>query len=192
MRSITRARARRCEHSMCAHRSPGAQRASLRRSAVLHTIDLGADPDVLFRRFHRSQVRQNVRRGERDARVTVRRGESASDLPDVFYDLHVQTRRRHGMPVQPRRFFEALWAHVLAPGDGRRWCSPTSTAMPVAGAVFLDGNSTLTYKYSASDAAFWRFRPNHLLLWHALRSACEDGYVVVRLRPQRPARPGSA
>jgi hypothetical protein len=37
-------------------------------------------------------------------------------------------------------------------------------------------NGSLIYKYSASDPAYWRLRPNNLLLWRAIQWACENGY----------------
>jgi lipid II:glycine glycyltransferase (peptidoglycan interpeptide bridge formation enzyme) len=45
----------------------------------------------------------------------------------------------------------------------------------LAGAVFLNFNKTLTYKYSASDPAYWKLRPNNLILWHAICWGCEHG-----------------
>lgn len=141
--------------------------------AVIHTLTLEGKAEALFERFHH-QVRRNVRRAQRE-QLSVRRGDSAADLTRTFYALHTQTRRRLGAPVQPRRFFEALWVRVLEPGHGQVLLVYAGRE-PVAGAVFLTGGSTLTYKYAASDSAYWRLRPNHLLLWSAIRSACESGY----------------
>ncbi len=142
--------------------------------AVLHRTELERDPDALFARFHRSQVQRNVRRAEREG-VVVRRAETAADLTRGFYRLTVETRRRLGMPAQPQRLFEALWARILEPGLGFLLLAYAGT-QPVAGGVFLLGSNTVTYKYGASDAAFWKLRPNHLVFWSAMRSACQQGY----------------
>jgi CelD/BcsL family acetyltransferase involved in cellulose biosynthesis len=146
-----------------------------RSDAVIHTTLLDRDPDRVFERLHRSQVQRNIRRAQREARVTVYRGESASDLTRTYYDLHVRTRCRQGMPVQPRRFFEAIWTHLLERDDGYVLLARVGRT-PIAGAVFLAGTRTMTYKFGASDDAAWRLRPNHLLIWSALQSACEEGY----------------
>jgi len=143
-------------------------------NAVLHTTALGGDPDQLFGRLHKSQVQRNIKRGQRDGAIVVR-GEGAAALVDTYYALHVRTRKRHGMPVQPRRFFQALWDHVLEPGGGSVVLAYDGER-PVAGAVLIHGPETVTYKYGASDDGAWRLRPNHLVLWEALRSACEQGY----------------
>lgn len=143
-------------------------------AAVVHRTSLERDPEALFARFHRSQVQRNVLRAERE-RVVVRRAETQADLTRSFYRLQVATRRRLGMPVQPRRFFESLWTRLLEQELGFLLLAYVGTE-PVAGGVFLLGSTTMTYKYGASDAAFWRLRPNHLVFWSAMRSACELGY----------------
>jgi CelD/BcsL family acetyltransferase involved in cellulose biosynthesis len=145
-----------------------------RAEAVIHTLALQPDADAVFATFHRSRVQRNVRRSEREG-VTVRRGESEADLARVFYALHVQTRRRLGVPVQPRRFFSLLWRHVLRPGHGHVLVAEAD-GRAIAAALFLAGGRTLTYKYGASDSQLWRLRPNHALLWSAIRTACADGY----------------
>jgi CelD/BcsL family acetyltransferase involved in cellulose biosynthesis len=155
---------------------PAADGVHPHSDAVSHTTPLADSPDDIFARFHKSQVQRNLRRAERERKLTIRPGERARDLTESYYGLHVQTRRRLGMPAQPRRFFNALWSHVLAPGHGQLLLAETVGGLPVAGAVLLAGTRTLTYKYGASDATFWHLRPNHLLFWHALRNACEDGY----------------
>ena len=149
------------------------------RQAVLHTTELSRDADELFARFHRSQVQRNIRRAERE-QMHVRELAGRRDFVDVFYGLHARTRRRQGMPVQPRRFFVSLWEHLFAGEMGERQARLVLVDLPgrpaIAGALLLAGPRTLTYKYGASDAAFWRLRPNHLLFAFALRSACEAGF----------------
>src|SRR5205085_8450387 len=82
---------------------------------VTHLLELGDLESV--RAGFRAQMRRNVTRAER-AGVVVRRGETRTDLTDTFYELHLRTRRRQGVPVQPRRFFRLLWDDVLARGLG--------------------------------------------------------------------------
>jgi CelD/BcsL family acetyltransferase involved in cellulose biosynthesis len=51
-----------------------------------------------------------------------------------------------------------------------------AAGQPIAAAVFLAWNETVIYKFGASDEGSWSLRPNHLLFWHAIRTACEQGY----------------
>jgi CelD/BcsL family acetyltransferase involved in cellulose biosynthesis len=78
------------------------------------------------------------------------------------------------VPVQPRRFFRLLWENTISTGLGSVLIVEAS-AQPIAAAVFLAWNETVIYKFGASDASSWSLRPNHLLFWHAIRAACEQG-----------------
>jgi CelD/BcsL family acetyltransferase involved in cellulose biosynthesis len=142
--------------------------------ALRHVLALDADPAAVYAGFHRSQVQRSIRRAERES-LTVRRAERESDVAGTFYRLHLQTRQRQGVPVQPRRFFRLLWDGVIRPGLGSVLIAEAE-GRPVAAAVFLSWNGTVIYKFGASDASSWRLRPNHLLFWHAIRAACEQGY----------------
>ena len=150
--------------------APGAASAEV---AVRHVLELEDDADSVFRRFSRSQVQRNVKRAQRE-NLVVRRAERMDDLTTAFYGLHLDTRRRLGAPVQPRRFFRLLWERLLERDFGYVLLVYVG-AKPVAGAVFLDWNGGVTYKYGASDADYWNLRPNHLLFWHAIAEACQQG-----------------
>lgn len=142
-------------------------------SAVIHHLPLDPDPDAVLARTHRSQVQRNIKKAEREG-VEVRRAAVSTDLTQVFFDLHVGTRQRQGVPVQPRRFFRALWDHVIAPGHGFVLLAHVG-ATPVAGAVFLSWNGTLVYKYGASDPHHLSARPNHAIFREAITWGCTHG-----------------
>jgi CelD/BcsL family acetyltransferase involved in cellulose biosynthesis len=143
-------------------------------AALRHVLLLDPDPAVVYARFHASQVKRNIKRAEREG-LTLRTGSRPEDLIDTFYKLHLDTRRRQGVPIQPRRFFRLLWEQVVAPGLGSVLIAE-SAGRPIAAAVFLSWNGTVVYKFGASDAEAWSLRPNHLLIWDAIRRACEEGY----------------
>jgi CelD/BcsL family acetyltransferase involved in cellulose biosynthesis len=155
-------------------RAPIADGSAAEPSALRHVLALGHDPAKVYSGFHRSQVQRNIRRAEREG-LTVRQGSSPRDLVDTFYQLHLRTRRRQGVPVQPRRFFRLFWENTIATGLGSVLIVETA-GQPIAAAVFLAWNETVVYKFGASDDSNWQLRPNHLLMWHAIRTACEQGY----------------
>jgi CelD/BcsL family acetyltransferase involved in cellulose biosynthesis len=143
-------------------------------AALRHLLTLDPDPAAVYTRFHPSQVQRNIRRAQREG-LTLRSGSHAEDLVETFYGLHLRTRHRQGVPVQPRRFFRLLWERVVSSGIGSVLIVESS-ARPIAAAVFLHWNETVVYKFGASDPGAWSLRPNHLLFWHAIRTACEGGY----------------
>jgi CelD/BcsL family acetyltransferase involved in cellulose biosynthesis len=136
-----------------------------------HVLRL-TDPDDLYAGF-KSQVRRNIRKAEA-AGVEVRRASQRSDLTRVYFDLHAATHRRLGVPSQPRRLFDRLWDNVMERGLGHVLLA-YHQRVPIAGAVFLQWNGTIVYKYGASDQAYWPLRPNNLLFWECIRRACDEG-----------------
>ena len=142
-------------------------------AALGHSLPLDLDSAAVYDRFH-ARVRRSIRQAE-GAGLHVRQAASPSDLVETFFALHVQTRQRLGVPVQPRRFFRLVWERMIAPGLGSVMIAEAD-GRAIGGLVLLHSGSTTVYKFGASDAASWRLRPNHLLMWHAIRAAAEAGY----------------
>jgi CelD/BcsL family acetyltransferase involved in cellulose biosynthesis len=142
--------------------------------AVTHTLTLpGADGSPSAAR-PRASVRRHVATARRLG-VVVRFADTAADLVNSYYGLHVRTRRRQGVPSQPRRYFRLLWEQMIAPGHGFVLLA-TSGSRTVAGAVYLLGRSTVTYKYGASDKGSWSLHPNHAVMSTAIAWAADQGY----------------
>ncbi len=154
--------------------TPASDSAFAVEGGLRHTLQLEPDPEAVYRRFNPKKVRHAIRYAERNG-VRVLQGEHADELCRTFYALQTATRRRLGVPVQPRRYFSLLWRRIVEPGLGFVLVARIRER-PVAAAVFLAWNGTVVYKYSASDASAWSLRPNNALLWHAMRWACENGY----------------
>jgi CelD/BcsL family acetyltransferase involved in cellulose biosynthesis len=146
---------------------------------VTHELSLDPDPARIRARLHPSQARRNVDRAAREG-VTVTFSTDREALLETFYRLHLLTRRRQGVPIQPRRFFVRLWEHVLARGSGFVVVASLG-GRPAAAAVFLDGNRTLTYKFGASDPELLGARPNHAVFWAAIEWACLAGRATFDL-----------
>jgi hypothetical protein len=138
--------------------------------AVRHRLSLVPGPESLLRGVdpaHRRNIKRAVARG-----VDVHR--AGSDGLAVFYRLHLLTRRRLGVPVQPWRFFALLGRHMLDEGLGFV-LTAQAQGRPVASAVFLAWNGTLIYKFGASDPRYWECRPNNALFWRAIEAGCALG-----------------
>jgi lipid II:glycine glycyltransferase (peptidoglycan interpeptide bridge formation enzyme) len=151
---------------------PGGRRAQTWPEAVRHTTALSTEPLDVHKRFSKAHQR-SIRKAERSG-LRIVRGCGAAEL-EAFYHLHLGTRKRQGVPIQPRRFFRLLQRHILGQDLGfvqTAWLDEK----PIAAAVFLTWNDTLVYKFGASDDRHWEHRPNHLLFWTAIRWACENGY----------------
>jgi CelD/BcsL family acetyltransferase involved in cellulose biosynthesis len=141
---------------------------------LTHTLALEPDPDASLARA-KGQARRDAAKARREGVVADRRTD-AQGLRE-FYDLHLSTRRRQGVPTQPKGFilaFEQLFDRglgfvIVTRHEGR----------PIAAAVFTIYAGTLYYKYSASDPQFLKLRPNHLFMSEAIRHASELGLTAV-------------
>jgi CelD/BcsL family acetyltransferase involved in cellulose biosynthesis len=137
---------------------------------VEHVLALSGDVEEM-RSGLKGQTRRDIAKAEREG-VTVDRRTDREGLA-TFYDLHLRTRRRLGVPTQPRSFilaFERLFSAGLGFVQLVKY-----EDRPIAAAVFLAASGTLTYKYSASDFEHRKRHPNHLNLMEAIRWGCENG-----------------
>ena len=147
----------------------------LERQAVIHTLALVAEPEALLQELS-SGKRHEIRASQRSGLV-VRRAETEADVSETYFRLHLLTRRRLGVPSQPLHFFRLLWRRLIEPGRGFVLLAEEA-GTAVGGAVFLTGNDTVVYKYSATDRSVRARWPADLLLWHAVSEACERGFAT--------------
>ena len=142
-----------------------------------HVIDLCRGKEALFKGFDGA-----VRRAIRKAIRTGLRVEFSNRFDSVrtFYALHCLTRRRHGLPPQPFRFFENVARYVLAQGRGFV-ATVRREDKPVAAAVFFHHRRKVFYKFGASDYAFQQSRPNNILLWETINRCAENGFDSLHL-----------
>ncbi len=143
-------------------------------SFVLHTVPLEADLAKVAKGANRQQM-QNVRTAEKND-IRIVRGTSLDEVR-AFYRLHSLTRRKHGVPVQPWKFFKLLTRLLLEQGLGFVLLAYKENDCISAG-FFLHWNKTLTYKFSATDEASLNLRPNHLVTWTAMKWGCENGFTT--------------
>jgi len=140
---------------------------------VLHMLPLCRDSDSVASRFH-STHRRNIKVAQKRG-VHIERGEKREHLK-AFYRLHLRTRRRQGIPIQPWRFFDLLGSSLIEKGLGFVLLAYKDDEC-LAAAVFLHWQRTLTYKYGASAEKGLDLRPNNLLFWTAILWGCDNGYT---------------
>jgi CelD/BcsL family acetyltransferase involved in cellulose biosynthesis len=152
-----------------------------------HHVDLTRGIEALEGAFAPG-ARRHVRTAERMGVEIDRRTDA--DALETFYALHLRTRRRLGVPTQPKGFIRALGTLT---GQGLGFVAVARhDRRPIAAAVFLGNERTLTYKYGASDERHLRKRPNNLLFARVMRWASEQGLATLDLGRTDPAQAGLA
>lgn len=120
-------------------------------------------------------IRRNLLKAERKQLEFVKRTDDSAI--EIFYRLHVLTRKRLGVPVQSKSYFRKLNHELIANGLGFVGLV-TKENRPIAAGVFLGFNGRLIYKYAASDPCSLDHRPNDWLVYNSIRLAAEEGYRI--------------
>ena len=142
-----------------------------------HRIDLSRGTDDLFARFA-SSVRGAIRRALKMG-VTAEISCSCDSLSE-FYDLHLRTRRRHGLPPQSMKFFRNIHEELMKNGSGFVVLA-RSSSRPIAAAVFLRFGEKALYKYAASDERYQELRGNDLVMWEGIKFLAQEGARILHL-----------
>jgi hypothetical protein len=136
-----------------------------------HFLDLRIGPEALISNFS-SSVKRAVRKAQRSGlNVSI---QSSPDAMAQFYELHVRTRRRHGVPPQPRSFFINIQRHLISSGFGFIVLVECQKA-PIAAAMFFKLGRHAVYKFGASDERLQELRANNFAMFEAIRYLAEGG-----------------
>lgn len=151
-----------------------------------HVVDLRGGADRIYSRL-RGNNRRNIGKALREG-VKVIISQSAESLEE-YYRLHCLTRRKHGLPPQPERFFKNIQNHVISRGLGVVALGRIGERA-VAGAVYLGLGKKAVFKYGASDSAYQRLRVNNLVMWEAIKWFSERGFESFCLGRTEPGNEG--
>jgi CelD/BcsL family acetyltransferase involved in cellulose biosynthesis len=143
---------------------------SVTGSYFFHRVDLRHPEQTIFKRFDKNCVQRKIRRAERES---LRYEEGCSEkLLHCFYRLNIMTRRRHGLPPQPLKWFRSLIATL---GKDLQIRIAFKDDVPIAGILTLTYKTKMVYKYGASDLNYSNLGGNALVFWRAIQAAKAKG-----------------
>ena len=142
-----------------------------------HVIRLSGGLPAVSRSLRSSTLR-NIQKAEREGVEVERR--TTKTAVDEYYRLHCISRKRHGVPPQPKSFFDALHRHVISQGHGQVFRARIDGAT-VAAAVFLHQGTRAVYKFAAALPDLARVRPSNLLMWRAIQWLLVQGFAELSL-----------
>jgi hypothetical protein len=151
-----------------------------------HCLDLTPGIETITRNLDAS-VRRAIRKAETSGVQT-----NVGNSPEAihrFYQLHSRTRRRHGLPPQPASFFNSIARNLLEKDLGTIILAELG-GTAVAGAVFFRSGNRAIYKFGASDPEHWPTRPNHAVMWMAIRILIESGCTELQFGRTAPEDQG--
>ena len=135
------------------------------QSFLSHELKLHKDEGRMFAGFD-SATRRAIRKSEKLG-VIVEISDSF-DAVQSFYALHCKTRKKHGLPPQPSRFFQNIHKHILSRQMGLVVTARRRQNI-IAAAIFFHFGAKAIYKYGASDETFQELRGNNLVIWEAIK-----------------------
>ena len=139
---------------------------------LTYVVPTDGGEDAVWKRLHANHIQRGIRKGEKS--VTVERVADAAGWARMAA-LQQDTARRLGLPAPPDAFFTRHVASLAARGLAECLLAVAPTGERVAGIVLWRGARELIYAFGASLPEHWHLRPNHALLWSALRQAVRDG-----------------
>ena len=140
-----------------------------------HFIRLHSDPEELKKSFHRTCVRQKIRRALHSS-LDVKAADSEQDLRE-FFRLYLMTRRRLELPSQPYEFFRAIWDEFFPLGIANLLLA-YHEGKAIAGLFNFKFKDRVSAEFAASDQAYLALSPNHLLFWETIQTACREGFKI--------------
>lgn len=151
-----------------------------------HVLDLSRGSEQLFSGL-RNSTRRNIKKAMNE-KVDVSISRSSSAMKE-FCRLNVITRKEHGLPPQPDRFFHRLHDLIIARGMG--FISVASVFdRTIAANVYLHFGREVIYKYGASDKRYQHLRANNLVMWEAVKWCCDKGFKEMNLGRTEPVNRG--
>jgi hypothetical protein len=135
-----------------------------------HELNLDPTLETLFSNLHKDSTQRKIKRAEREG-LTEQVGRSET-LLEEFYRLQLLTRRRHGVPPQPRSWFRNM---IDCFGKALQIRLAFKGHQPIAGILTLRHKNSLVYKYGCSDAESNNLGGMHLLFWRAIQEAKASG-----------------
>ena len=136
-------------------------------------LRLQDNPQALFKTFHKNHVQRAIKKAEK-TEIKIKVGYSENDFKQ-FYHLNLLTRKKHGVPPQPYQFFFNLF-DIMFKKRLATLMLATIGGQAIAGILLFKFKDTVYYKFGASDFRYLSYRPNHLLMWSAIKMACQEGY----------------
>ncbi|MGB5847992.1 MAG: peptidoglycan bridge formation glycyltransferase FemA/FemB family protein, partial [Ignavibacteriaceae bacterium] len=137
-----------------------------------HNLDITLDEERLFENLS-SNTKRNIKKAIREE-VSVEISSSNSALED-FYLMNCITRKKHGLPPQPKKFFDNLFKHVLSQNNGFI-ATGKHNNVSIAGAVYLHIGNKALYKFGASFMEYQNLRANNLVMWEAIKYYSAKGF----------------
>jgi hypothetical protein len=137
-----------------------------------YMLDISEDLDAIKSSFHKSCIQRGIDKSSKSGLELVT-GRSRDDVK-LFYQLYCQMRRFYGLLPQPYSFFLNMW-NILGESGFMSILNATYKGTIAASIIVLRYKDTAIFEYGASHDKMLSLRPNHFLLWEAVKRSKAQG-----------------
>jgi hypothetical protein len=123
--------------------------------------------------LHPSSTQRSIKKGEKSGLI-VRQGDTSADWL-IMAELEEATAHGHGLPAPPRNFFVEGCRTLQLGGLSALYIAFTPAGAPAAAITLWKGPRSWIYAFGASDPLHLELRPNHVLIWRAMKDAALAG-----------------
>lgn len=137
-----------------------------------HLLKLEGSIEDLKKRFHKTCVRKNIARANRNG-LKLMVGETEKDWMDFYY-LYVANRKRLGLPSHPYAFIRNIWQTFMEEERVRLLLAEWE-AKVIGALILFKYKDRVSAEYLGTDQKYMGLYTNVFLFWEAIRWAFESG-----------------
>jgi hypothetical protein len=142
-----------------------------------HSLSLTRPEEIIFSQF-RESTRRNIKKALKTGVTTS--VSTSREAMEQFRQINLITRKKHGLPPQPDRFFKKVSEHIIEKGLGIIVLASYRGNI-IAGSIFFHFGSEAIFKYGASNHTYQDLRANNLVMWEGIRWYQTNGYHKLSL-----------
>jgi len=142
------------------------------RTDLRHLLEISADQQIIQKQFSEN-TKRNIKAAIKEG-VNIKELNSVEGIK-IFYELQCITRRKHGLPPQPKLFFDNIYRFIISKDKGQILIGYFKDK-PVAALMFFTFGEKVIYKFGASLADSLPKGSNHFLMWEAIKKFNNAGY----------------
>lgn len=142
------------------------------RTDLRHILEISAEQNEIQKNFSEN-TRRNIKAAIKEG-LSVKELNSTEGI-NIFYELQCITRRKHGLPPQPKSFFENIHRFIISKNKGQIIFGYLRNE-PVAALMFFTIGDKVLYKFGASLINSLPKGTNHFLMWEAIKKYKSAGF----------------
>jgi len=138
-----------------------------------HYLRLDKGYEDIKSAYHKNN-RRNIKQSEKH-QLTFKISRDINTINE-FCALNILTRKKHGLPPQPKSFFTTIVKNLFDHDLGFV-ATVYSGEKAIASAIFLTHKKTIIYKYGASANNYLKLKPNNFLMDSVIKYSCHNNYT---------------